>query len=45
MCIFWHEELADLTGFIPSKYLRMTHRQTMHWQVGFVFLEGKRRAE
>jgi rhodanese-related sulfurtransferase len=41
MCIFWHEGLADLTGFIPSEYLRMTHRQEMHWQVGFVFYGAK----
>jgi hypothetical protein len=41
MCIFWHEGLADLTGFIPSKYLRMTHRQEMHWQVGFVLFGTK----
>jgi rhodanese-related sulfurtransferase len=41
MCIFWHEGLADLTGFIPSKYLKMTHRQEMHWQVGFVLYGAK----
>jgi rhodanese-related sulfurtransferase len=41
MCNFWHEGLADLTGFIPSKYLRMTHRQKMHRQVGFVFYVAK----
>jgi len=41
-CIFWHEELRDLTGFIPGKYLRMTHLQKMHWQVGFVLYGAKK---
>jgi rhodanese-related sulfurtransferase len=34
--VFWHEEIADLNRRFRQS-LRMTHRQEMHWQVGFLF--------
>ena len=36
MRVFWREEVAGVEQ-LTSRHLILTHRQRLHWQVGFLF--------